>query len=275
MIQNNFPLLIKVRDEFRRVVIGAKIDQEPDRYMCIGKNGIFTVINATGYHVVKEVDKELECGKIEEGAKIFYPKIPYSIYAKSLAFCREVYKEHKSEATILLTMRRSLGMNQEYGIYIPKQKVSAAHVDYDVEDFKDDTYLAGSIHSHPGFGAFQSSGDLKDEFGFDGIHVTLGKISEKVPEVHTRICLNGKFWTTKDDLIDTSPPGNSSFPEEWLKQIEEKQYEKVVGQGHFFTGGKEASFQRNALTIDAAFSLMRPGILNQKNSKKLITLVEV
>ena len=100
----------------------------------------------------------------------------------------------------------TLFRSQKYKIYIPKQTVSSASVDYsiDYKELEKDEFLAGSIHSHPDFDAFQSGVDHEDEFTFDGVHLTFGHIDKTIPDIHGRIVLGGKSYDA-ENLIEISP----------------------------------------------------------------------
>lgn len=122
-------------------------------------------------------------------------KLPKALFMEVERLFLEVYRKFATEAIVLLHRAD----NGKWAFQIPEQKVSAAAADYTsgnstyvVEDNLQ-TYLEalpalpagqswkqlGSIHSHASMSAFHSGTDDKDEFGFDGIHITMGKFNEK------------------------------------------------------------------------------------------------
>ncbi len=122
-------------------------------------------------------------------------KLPKALFMEVERLFLEVYRKFATEAVVLLHRAD----NGKWAFQIPEQKVSAAAANYTsgnsayvVEDNLQ-TYLEalpalpagqswkqlGSIHSHASMSAFHSGTDDKDEFGFDGIHITIGRFNDK------------------------------------------------------------------------------------------------
>lgn len=220
-----FPIFAYYKGKYHSIIMGEETAL-PSLAVILGSNGPFLYNKTNAYTVISEYknQKFMKFDNIETKATFLYPIISAKIYSQTLAFLREVYKQHQSEGTILLTLNRNEPIEyQEYGIYIPEQETTEMSVKYEVKNLPSDTYLAGSIHSHPSFHAFQSSIDLDDEFSFDGIHVTLGHIDQEKIEIDERICLNGKVYTSETSLMETTE-NVESFPKEWLKKVKEESY---------------------------------------------------
>ena len=229
----SIPLLGKIKGELYKLEVGEKLDKVPPFCHILGKNGlVFKNIN-TGHDITRAIEED-EMGffdEIKESVHYYYPVITYDIYTQALAFFRAVYKEHSSEGAILLLLNHNEPLlNQRYTVYIPKQEVGGASVNYEIEDgvLVDGWFLAGSIHSHPNFSASQSGIDHADELNSDGIHITLGHIDRVVPEMHQRICLAGGVYLPDSDktmLIEmTAKTPKYNVPEEWMKKVEKKTY---------------------------------------------------
>jgi len=119
--------------------------------------------------------------------KLNIPKVPGNMFAKIVYFFREVYKLHKAEAVVLLHLERS----GKYRVQIPFQKVTGGSVDYErIGSFKG-CNLIGTIHSHPSFSAFHSGTDQNDEKHFDGLHITVGHITEDLFTISSSAVVNG------------------------------------------------------------------------------------
>lgn len=193
----------------------------------VGPNSGMFMLKTPGFEIFRPLDKEIkDAVEVKEIVTFSYPTISYDIYWKSLCFLRAVYKEHKAEGAVLLTLNRNHPLDkQEYKIHIPVQEVAGAAVDYKKINelpFEEGEFLAGTIHSHPGFGAFQSGTDHADELHFDGPHITLGYIDREVPEIHERLCLAGVVYDKlKNPLMKiTPPPVDLEIPQEIKDQIQ-------------------------------------------------------
>ena len=114
-----------------------------------------------------------------------------------------------------------------YVVAYPKQKVSAAAVNYgeihtgerisDIvkeirkndpvveecgDDFSHQYMHVCSIHSHPDFNAYHSGVDDKDEFDWDGLHLTIGGVMQDDFEISASITLQGtRFMLDPIDCV--------------------------------------------------------------------------
>lgn len=294
------PVIIAYDGKYFELEFGAEVEN-PNGNFIIASNGIFIFNENPGYTIIKEAKKlpgKFDEVKIE--TSFAFPTISYEIYRKALAFCRSIFKQHKSEANVLLVLSRDRSIEkQEYRIIIPKQRVTGASVKYEVNNsmLKKGEYLAGSIHSHPDFGASQSSTDHADEIQFDGIHITLGHIMKQVPEIHQRLVLNNETYSKmKVDLINIIPPADSyRVPKKWTDQVEKRKpqitkvYSSDVGYGSFpdnddmFHVGcgihpsldyNRHSSKHGNKTVSELWKTIEPHEpRNQRNSKKLKPIV--
>jgi hypothetical protein len=182
--------------------------------------------------LVKEIEDQIkEAEEVKEESAYAYPQISFDVYWRTLCFLREVYKIHQSEANVLLVLNRNIPFaDQEYKIIIPEQEVSGGSVDY-AEGIRkirleEGEFFAGSIHSHPGFSAFQSGTDRADEINFEGLHLTFGQIAKDPIEIDQRVCLAGDVYTIKKACIDIEPIKITvSVPAELTLKIEELEQE--------------------------------------------------
>ena len=281
------PLYYKKKDKVFEIN-GKETDIDKISYgLILTKEGLFSVLNTNGYSIIRPAEKELEqFDSIKESTFYTYPTISFELYTMALKFLRQVYKEHKSEGALLLILNRTKPLSeQKYKIYIPKQTVSSASVDYsiDYKELEKDEFLAGSIHSHPDFDAFQSGVDHEDEFTFDGVHLTFGHIDKTIPDIHGRIVLGGKSYDA-ENLIEISPETKIEIPEDWLKKVEKPSY-SVRG---YLTGYDDNAwpYEQNNwrnyqhqpnifnMSLKDLINSMKPiDVVNQKNTYKLQSII--
>lgn len=296
-----------IKGGFRKITIGEEaILEAPDLCYLLTQEGLMLKNFNRGHHIIKPAVK-VPFDKIEPIQKTFYPVISYEIHRQSLAFLKAIYKKQQTEACILLLLDRDKPLtSQEYVIYIPKQECKSAHVHYVVnyDEIPNNLFLAASIHSHPSFGASQSSTDHKDEFQFDGIHITYGKINLDNFEVHARICLNGKVYDSSTPLIEIVPKEKEFVvPQEWIEKAEEEKKiitgfqngevpehygwnpaqtiisgrsgaTNIIGEESEERRQKETG-ERGKLALRRAFNAMKPkSPINQKNSSTLKNIIE-
>ena len=126
---------------------------------------------------------------IEMMATMHIKPIPGTLFAPVIDFFKKVYKEHRSEAIVLLFYNEE---KRTYKIVPPAQKVSGAAVDYNRAMTIEDHIMVGDIHSHAGFSAFHSGVDDDDEKSFDGLHITIGNNNDDEVSISTSIVSNGQ-----------------------------------------------------------------------------------
>lgn len=139
---------------------------------------------------------------------------PIDRFKYVMKYFKDIYNTHKTEAVVLLMVNTKTkswevlfvlqcGASHGSVIYAPPNIVDptkiednrtkhmmstimknkkSSHKQKDIYDqyhnlFKQGYRLFGTIHSHCDFGAFHSSTDDADEIGFDGLHITIGKVN--------------------------------------------------------------------------------------------------
>jgi len=168
---------------------GRDIPKDETCYI-IAKDGIFLQKNLDLVQSITPVNSISFLNEMSTFAKLKVPKIHSEIFAKIVDFFKEVYESYRSEAMILLFYDK---FNKKYKIYVPNQIVSGASVTYESDITIDKHILVGSIHSHGSMSAFHSSVDVKDEQNFDGIHITVGNLTNKdnIIDICSSISING------------------------------------------------------------------------------------
>jgi PRTRC genetic system protein A len=152
---------------------------------------------------------------ITSTARLNIKKIPAGKFAQIIAFFKEVYNQHKSEAIVLLFYNEK---TKVYKVVPPAQKVSSASLSYDRGLSLEGWTMVGDIHSHAGMSAFHSGTDQDDELSFDGLHITLGNMRDDNVSISASIVSNGhrviinpedyvnRLVKTKDvDEVETKP----------------------------------------------------------------------
>lgn len=153
--------------------------------------------------------------KIESRLEFSAAKIPLDLVRRVAAFFRAVYKIHKSEAAGYLFYRAG-----EWDFVVPSQTATGASAHYDQPPRREGWVIAGTIHSHAAMSAFHSGTDHKDEEGFDGVHITIGKL-DSVPEYSCSIVVQGvRRICDPSELIDGMTPVDA-VPASWLEAVKE------------------------------------------------------
>jgi len=136
---------------------------------------------------------------VETMARMHMEDIPGFEFAKVIDFFRAVYKEHQSEAVVLLFYDME---TDEYEVIAPAQEVSAGGADYTKGISIEGMDMIGTIHSHASMSAFHSGIDDKDEKSFDGIHITIGDLDSEFVSISASIVSNGtRFMIEPEDYI--------------------------------------------------------------------------
>src|SRR5215469_13484373 len=170
------------------------------------------------------LDKADNLPVLDERFTLVAHKIPLPLIQRVTAFFREVYARRKSEAAGLLLYRPRDGA---WDYAVPRQSATGGSTVYsgdrsDLAGWLEDGYeLAGTIHSHGSMSAFHSGTDSKDEAGFDGVHITIGKVND-VPEYSCSIVIQGRraIYTDNSRLIE-GMASLADVPEEWLDAVKE------------------------------------------------------
>ncbi|MGW8178051.1 MAG: Mov34/MPN/PAD-1 family protein, partial [bacterium] len=151
--------------------------------------------------------------QLKHEAYFTLPKIPGEMVAKLNAFFREVDRQQHTEAIVVLTYdfdyKGSEDADQGWGFAVPAQKNNSVHCNYDKSEVEssldENTFVVGTVHSHPDMPAYASDTDHNDQAGFDGLHITFGWQAKngKVTEYHSELVSNQDFyWVEPADVMD-------------------------------------------------------------------------
>ena len=158
-------------------------------------------------------------------------KLPPRILFECLKWFRMVNEKHSSEAQARLGYNPETGEWRWFafpqyvvaGLYskeIPSDELTdeqqAMRLRATKEMAEGGFIEAGTIHSHCDAAAFASGTDDKDEISQNGIHITLGHISDERPEIHGRVVFRKiKYAVHWADWLDGAPsdvPESFTFP---------------------------------------------------------------
>jgi len=201
---------------------GQPIPENEKYAYIVARNGYYVVKRNCVFESCTKIDEIPDLPEQEETFDLMAKKIPYTLIKEVLAFFYEVYKQHKSEAMVLLCYE-----NDEWSIYVPEQEVSGMSVKYN----NDRKHVVGSIHSHPGFGTSASRTDEKDEENFDGIHIIISKFDEVRPELSCYVAINGRRALIEAETIIEKVEEHETVNKEWLgkvKHFKETLFEEPV-----------------------------------------------
>ena len=211
---------------------GTKFPTDSLCYVVAG-NGLFRSIRSSFFEVCVKVDGAKHLENVEEGYRVLLPKLPVALFREAEAFCVAVRKRDSAEAVVLLAANPTLGA---WKLLCPEQTVSGASAKYDLKSLptlEDGWALFGTIHSHPG-GAFHSGTDDKDEFGFDGLHITIGNLEELEHQYAVRWILGGKECTTSmSAVLDLPPAPEATFDQAWLSRVSKPAYASFSQDNEF------------------------------------------
>jgi PRTRC genetic system protein A len=174
---------------FKVIVADGKQElPDDDIYYIVAKEGIFIKKKLGIMDSVSPVKNISILESVKATAKMNIEKIPSLAVAKIANFFRHVYKEHKSEAIVLLFYNEE---SKKYKLVPPSQKVSPASIEYNRSVIIDGFTMIGDIHSHSSMSAFHSGTDQGDEESFDGLHITFGNLGDEMISISASIVSNG------------------------------------------------------------------------------------
>ena len=168
--------------------------------------------------------------------KVKYPRIPQSLMELAVGFFYRVYKQHGSEAGLLLAWNRK---RERMRLVCPQQEATVSRgwtgvypigLFYEIPDLGDDL-LIGDLHSHADESAYASHTDKTDEQDRgSAIHVVVGKLSA--------IDADGQIDLHVDGVVDGTrfnvPPGmviegcgrpRQDVPRHWIKRVKITTYD--------------------------------------------------
>lgn len=118
--------------------------------------------------------------------------------------------------------------SKDYRIVIPKQKVSAAAVRYDIgEMLSDDDIIICDIHSHNNMSAFFSGTDNNDDKKNPWISGVFGKLSTNMEHKFRFNDGAGRHFDMKAEDVFDFEDARFQTPKEWLDQVEISTYTPV------------------------------------------------
>jgi PRTRC genetic system protein A len=192
----------------------AKSDKQLKYVM--GSDGVY-VLRDTGVAVVTfKADSVPTTDTIKEGIVLKIPKIPYKLYLQTVAFFRQVMKDFSNAEAMVKIMWDE--ENKRHFIYVPKQTVGQASVEYHYDEELLAKYsIVADIHSHNTMGAHFSTTDDNDDKE-PRISGVIGKLDEATPQYKFRVSLGKKHKELSlEDVFDIEPA--VKFPKEWLKNV--------------------------------------------------------
>ena len=229
------------------------------------KKGFYVSKRAT---IVRVIDNKLFRGvvrvedtaiDIEEGIhEVKLPKIPSNVIEEIYKFFKYAYDKFSGESIVLLWYNFK---TDKWSIEVPEQTVSSATADYE-RDPNDEIDLrargftfAGTMHSHGNMTAFHSGTDDSDEFNFDGLHITMGRV-DTTPEFACRFTMKDLEVKQEPEEVMDVPVFVSPVNETWKSKVKKYKYvttKKIKGQnklvdyyGHTIDGfGKPIEFSED------------------------------
>lgn len=170
-------------------------------FYVVAKDGIYLKKSMGHFDTVSKVDGISILGECESFAVLHIAKIPVRKFAQILSLFRAVYGKYKAEVNVILHYNIK---RKRFRIDIPPQGVTGASVNYEngLETYSGYTRI-GTIHSHASMSAFHSGTDQGDEEGWDGLHITLGKMGDKYFDISCSVMSNKeRFMVNPEDYIE-------------------------------------------------------------------------
>lgn len=179
---------------------GSKKMPDDDIFYIICKEGVYLKKKMGVMESMAPVKNISILKSVEATARMHIAPIPGPLFAKVISFFNAVYKEHRSEAIVLIFYDEE---TKKYKIFPPYQKVSYATVDYNKGIKLEGWQMIGTIHSHAAMSAFHSGVDDDDEKSFDGLHITIGDNDDDDVSISASIVVNGsRFLIDPLDYIE-------------------------------------------------------------------------
>lgn len=193
---------------------GEKIPDNLNYAYIQARDGYYLKKRTPLFEAIVKVDEVADLEIQKASAKLIAPKISYVLIQEAWRFFQAVYSKFRGEGMVFLLLE-----NGSWEIVPAKQEVGSANVSYENVLHKDGKRPAGTIHSHCNMGASFSVTDDGDDRFFDGVHITLGRIFEEVPDIAASLAVNGhRFEAEPKQIIDGIPELNlTEHP--WLKNV--------------------------------------------------------
>lgn len=158
---------------------------------------------------------EIDSKKIEY-VQSKMPKLPAKNTFQIKEFFGKIVEKFNAESVVILFYNADL---KKWKLHVPEQTVSHGSISYEKVGM---THLpemrgyvaVGTIHSHADFTAFHSGTDDKDEFYWDGLHVTFGHNNLEQFSISASIVMNGRRVMVKaEDVLEGLVPIQNEFYE--------------------------------------------------------------
>lgn len=173
---------------------------EDDIFYIVAKEGIFLKKKLGIMESIAPVKNVSTLQSIASYARMHINKIPSTTFAKIVDFFKKVYQQFHGEAIVLLFYNEETG---KYRIVPPHQKVSGAALQYNRGVSIEGWTMIGTIHSHGSMSAFHSGTDHDDEETFDGLHITVGYVTNDKFSLSASIIANGfRAMVDPEDYIN-------------------------------------------------------------------------
>lgn len=178
-----------------------------------GKDGHYLYKKNTIFEACVKTNQHPDHQEIKPFFKLTSSKIPHALITEAVTFLRTVYDCLQTEAIVLLCYDEEQG----WSLFIPKQKVSGASLEYENDENK---RVVGSIHSHPCMTINASMTDEHDEANFDGIHIIVDPVVSIEYGISVSASVNAnRFQLNPEDIIQDFPNGGKELPAEWLQKV--------------------------------------------------------
>lgn len=181
---------------------GEPLPQPILPYYVIAKEGMFlhrqTQIGTVLVRTNQKPYTMKSIGENENGVFTWTAKtIPASIIGQATDFFRRIYEKYKTEAEVLITMHNETG---EFRLFVPFQRNGGGSVKsvYEPTHIDRNYCVVGTLHSHCMMSAFHSGTDSNDASDMDGVHFTIGKVMDKIPEIVAMVAMNKKEFHYKE-----------------------------------------------------------------------------
>ncbi|GIU69010.1 MAG: hypothetical protein KatS3mg002_0246 [Candidatus Woesearchaeota archaeon] len=202
----------------------------------VGSDGVY-VYRKTNFYESLTKSKKNEIPILNKPDQFIYLRnnmnFPMYLMNITYSFFADVYEKYKSEAIVLIYIDN----DQKFYIAPPLQKVSGAHLDYKNNILHPNNMtLFGTIHSHGTMSAFHSGTDHKDEEFFDGLHITLGKITSNPPDISISLVIDGFRGIIKEPERVIEKYGTYQkvpYPKEWMDQVKYNAPRQISTPTHY------------------------------------------
>ena len=215
------------------------IPSDLDYSYIVARDGFFLKKRTALFEALVKIKEIPELPEMKPSADLIGPRIPYSLIAEALKFFQVVYSKYQGEAMVFLLFE-----DGAWQIVPAKQEVCGANVSYENKLHLENKRPAGTIHSHCNMSASFSATDDSDDKFFDGIHITLGKIFDDMPDIAASLVVNGCRFEAKPEQIFLDMPNEKLIEHPWLKLVSVKNNHANLWHKSYF-GGINALFKKD------------------------------